>query len=82
MEQEKVIVVLNLMKQNRQLDLEIPLDISVYDLVSALKETFQLSIEIKNIHECYIRTENPIGFFKGKQILADCRIMNGTIINI
>ena len=82
MEQEKVIVVLNLIHQKRQLDIEIPLDISVYELVTALKETFQLPIKAESMYDCHIRTENPIGFFRGNQILAECRIMNGTIINV
>lgn len=82
MEKKKAIVILNFIKQEKQLDIEIPLDITVYELVKALYQTFHIPFQFETVNECYIRTENPIGFFRGNLLLSQCSIMDGTMINI
>ena len=82
MENEKAIVILNLFRRNEAIDLEIPLDISAYDLVTALNEAYQLNIDISDIKNCFLRAENPIALLHGNKTLAEFGVRNGTRINI
>ncbi|RDU24233.1 EsaB/YukD family protein [Anaerosacchariphilus polymeriproducens] len=82
MKPNKAIVELNLTKYNQVVDIEVPLDISVYELVCAVNQAFQLEQDTSNINTCHLKTEHPIGFFTSTQKLEECGIVNGTIIRI
>lgn len=81
MEGKTAIVILKIHKRNMQVDLEIPLDISANDLVVALNSAYNLEIDVNNIKNCYLKTENPIALLRGNKQLEEYGIRNGTIIN-
>lgn len=79
---DKIIVVLCLEKRNEQYDIEVPLDISVNDLIMALNTAYNLGISTDDINSRYLRTENPIALLKGSKQLRDYKLKNGTKIRI
>lgn len=78
----KVIVILNIHKLNKKVDIEVPLDITVNELVMALNNAYNLGINTDNMMELYLRSENPIALLKGNRTLEEFNIRNGSIINI
>lgn len=81
MNNDTAIVVLNVPKKNISVDLEIPLDISANELVLALNAAYELGIDISNIKDCYLKSENPIALLKGNKSLSEFGLRNGSIIN-
>lgn len=77
----KAIVIFKIHKKNFETDLEIPLDISANELVLALNEAYSLGIDMSNIQNCYLKTENPIALLKGNKLLSEFGMRNGTVIN-
>ena len=77
-----VIVILKIHKRGFETDLEIPLDISANDLIVALNSAYNLDIDVYDVKNCYIKTENPIALLKGNRLLSEYGIRNGTVINI
>ncbi len=62
-------------------DLEIPLYITANELVIALNSAYHLGIDIANIKNCYLKSENPIALLRGNKVLSEFGIRNGSIIN-
>lgn len=81
MNNDTAIVVLNVPKKNISVDLEIPLDISANELVLALNAAYELGIDISNIKDCYLKSENPIALLKGNKSLSEFGLRNGSVIN-
>lgn len=81
MNNEKAIIIFNILKRNLTVDLEVPLDISANDLVNALNTAYDLKIDITDVKNCYLKAENPIALLKGNKRLSDYGVRNGTIIN-
>jgi uncharacterized ubiquitin-like protein YukD len=79
---EKIVAVLYIHEINKKIDIEIPLDITTKELVIALNQAFNFGIDINDITECYLKTENPIALLKGNTKLREYKLRNGTIINI
>lgn len=80
MNKEKAIVIFNNKKNNMSIDLEIPLTISANELVGALNTAYELGIDVSDIKNCYLKSENPIALLKGNKTLAEYGIRNGSII--
>ncbi len=80
MNKEKAIVIFNNKKNNMSIDLEIPLTISANELVEALNTAYELGIDVSNIKNCYLKSENPIALLKGNKTLAEYGIRNGSVI--
>lgn len=74
-------VIFNIVKKNISVDLQIPLNISANDLVIALNDAYQLGIDVSDIKQCYLKSENPIALLKGNKLLIEYGIRNGTVIN-
>lgn len=72
------IVVLHLLKQKREVDLEVPLNITANDLVIALNSAYDLGINTENVMECYVKCENPIALLRGNKTLKDFGVRNGS----
>lgn len=81
MDNEKVIIILDLVKKNIKLDIEVPLNISANDLVIALNAAYELNIETTDIKKCYLKAENPIALLRGNKTLGEYGIRNGSIIH-
>lgn len=81
MKDEKIIVILYLHKQNRKIDIEIPLDITANELIIGLTQGFQLEMDLDNLSKCFLKTENPIALLRGNHKLSEYDLRNGTVIN-
>lgn len=81
MGKETAIIIFNIIKRNFTVDLEVPLNISANDLVSALNSAYDLGIDTSNIKNCYLKMERPISLLKGNKALANFGMRNGSIIN-
>lgn len=80
MTSDRAIVILNIVKKNISVDLDIPLNISANDLVIAINDGYDLGIDISDIKKCYLKSEKPIALLKGNKTLAEFGIRNGTEI--
>ncbi len=76
------VMTLRFNRNNTAVDIEVPLDISANELVTALNQAFGLGIDTTSILECCLKTEHPIAFLRGSKRLQDYGLHNGTIINI
>lgn len=81
MSSETAIIIFNVIKKNKSVDLEVPLNISANELVTALNVAFELGIDTSDIKNCYLKVENPITLLRGNKTLADFGLRNGSIIN-
>ena len=81
MSKDKAVIIFNNCRQNRAVDIEIPLDITATELVVSLNTAYGLGIDITDTKCCYLKAENPIAFLKGNKTLAQYGIRNGSIIN-
>ena len=79
MEENAVVVFIN-QESKKQVDLEIPLEITANDLVLALNEAYGLGIDTNDIFNCYLVAENPIAFLRGNKTLKEFGIRNGSYI--
>ena len=73
---------INIHNENKKVDLEVPLDITANELVIALNKAYNLGINVENVMELHIRSENPIALLKGNRTLKEYNIRNGSILNI
>lgn len=79
--EERIVVTLNLMKKGEMHDIEVPVDITANELLIALNQGYELGIDLKDITQCFLKTENPIALLKGNKTLSDYKLHNGTVIN-
>jgi len=77
MNSDRITAILYIHKKNIKIDVDLPLDITVNELIIGLNEGFQLGIS-----KCYLKTENPIALLKGNKSIAEYGMRNGTTINI
>ncbi len=81
MNNEKAIIIFNMVHKKISVDLEVPLDISANELVTALNTAYNLEIDTTNIKNCYLKAEKPIALLRGNKTLGEFGIRNGSIIN-
>lgn len=81
MDNEKAIIIFNIVEKNTSVDLEVPLDISANELVNALNTAYELGIDTTDIKNCYLKAEKPVALLRGNKTLREFGIRNGSIIN-
>lgn len=81
MNRDRAVVIFNNYKKNMKVDIEVPLNITATELVIGLNTAYQLGIDTTDIHNCYLKAENPIALLRGDKTLAQYGIHNGSIIN-
>ncbi len=81
MSKGRIIAVLYLHRENRKIDIDIPLDISANELIIGLNSAYDLGMDISDLSKCCLKTENPIAFLRGNKKLAEYGLRNGTVIN-
>lgn len=81
MDNNRIVVVLYLHKKGYKMDLDIPLDITVNELIIGLNEGLKLGMDTSDLSKCHLKTENPIAFLKGNKTLDEYGLRNGTVIN-
>lgn len=80
MNENRAIIIFNILHRNFETDLDIPLNISANDLVNALNSAYSLGIDTSDIKKCYLKSERPVSLLKGKKTLSEFGIRNGTVI--
>lgn len=80
MNQEIAIIILELAKRKKTVDLEVPLNITANDLVNALNTAYALGINTSDIKNCYLKAERPIVLLRGNRTLGEFGVRNGTVI--
>lgn len=81
MDNKKVIVILYLHKQDKRIDLELPIYITANELFHAINEAFRLGEDETQLQNCYLQAENPIALLKGNRTLEEFGIRNASIIH-
>lgn len=76
-----VIMIFNHKRLNKKIDIEVPLDITANEFIYGLNMGLKLGIDLSNVAECYLCTEEPITLIRGDKLLEEFGIRNGTIIN-
>ena len=61
-------------------DLDIPVYISVNELLIAFNAIFNLEIDINNVDKYYIKSENPINLLHGEKTIKEYGLHNGSIL--
>lgn len=78
--ENRAIVIFKIQKRGVQVDLELPLDITANELVTALNSAYQLGIDVSDMKNCYLKAEKPIALLRGNKPLSQFGIRNGTVI--
>ncbi len=76
------VIILDIKEKGLLRDIEVPLDITVYDLVTGLNTAYQLGIDVEDVRNCYLRMDNPIALLRGDKILRDYGMHNCSVIHI
>lgn len=77
---ERVIIRFTAPVKNIYCDIDVPLDMTANDLVVGLNEAYHLEIDISDIRQCYLSCENPIALIKGKRLLGEFGVRDGSLI--
>ncbi len=80
MGKETVIIILDLVKRKKTVDLEVPLNITANELVNALNTAYGLGINTNDIKNCYLKSERPIALLRGNRTLEEFGVRDGTVI--
>lgn len=78
---KKIVMRLKIFCRDEIHDIEVDDDITANELVKGLNNAFKLGINMNDITNCYLKTENPIALIKGDKTLKAYGLRNGTIIN-
>lgn len=78
---DKVIMVFEYTKQNKSFDIEVPLTITANELIYGLNKGLRLGIDINNVSECYLCTEEPRALLRGDITLDKFGLRDGTKIS-
>ncbi|MDY2736068.1 EsaB/YukD family protein [Intestinibacter sp.] len=79
---EVITVVLYFHKLRKQVDLQVPVNITATEFVIGINKAYNLGINVEDLSKCYLRSENPIALLKGDKTLKEFNLINGSIINI
>lgn len=77
---EKIIVQFERQKTGELLDLEIPLNITANELLYALNTGLRLEIDLGNVAENYLISENPVTLLRGDTLLQSFGLHDGSKI--
>lgn len=80
MNRDKVVIIVR--KNNQDIDVEVPLNISANDLIRGLNEAFDLKIDTMDVKQCFLKAERPFALLRGNRLLSDFGVRPGTIINV
>lgn len=78
--ENRAVIIFRIPGRKEEHDVEIPLDISANDLVAALNSAYQLGIDTTDVKNCYLKAEAPVALLKGKKLLSEFGVVNGTKI--
>lgn len=65
----------------RQLDLELDLNMTAFELFAGLNSALGWGADLQNSRDCYLSCENPIVLLRGNQTLQKFGVRNGSTIH-
>lgn len=77
---DKVILQFERKKTGESYDIEVPLSLTANELLVSLNKGLNLGINLTDVSECYLTTQNPIALLKGDITLEETGIHDGTRI--
>lgn len=80
MDKESIIIRFINVKLNKEVDLDIPINMTANELVIALNEAYKLDIDTYDLNKCYLQAENPIALLRGNRTLEEFGLRNGSIV--
>ncbi len=80
MDKESIIIRFINVKLNKEVDLDIPINMTANELVIALNEAYKLDIDTNDLNKCYLQAENPIALLRGNRTLEEFGLRNGSIV--
>lgn len=78
--EDNIIVIFKRKSDGREIDLEIPLNLSANELIYGLNESFNLGINMDKPSECYLMADEPKALIRGEVTLEELGLRDGTII--
>lgn len=69
-------------KLNIEEDIEVPASLTANNLLFALNSAYNLGINITDVENCYLKSENPIALLKGNKTLEEFGLYDGSLIMI
>jgi uncharacterized ubiquitin-like protein YukD len=79
---DRVVIVLKIIDRAYETDLDIPLDITVNELLEGINVAYALGIDTSNAANCFLRASNPVALLRGSKLLREYGIRNGTVITM
>ncbi len=77
---DKIMIVFQRNDTEQVMDLEIPTNISIAELIFGLNVGLDLGIDINNPAQCYLRSENPVALLKGEGLVEEYKLHDGSKI--
>lgn len=79
---QRAVIQLNITATGETHDVDVPLDITAYELREGLNEGYGLGLAHEDPVNCYVKAENPTVLMHGKKTLAQHGIMDGSVVYI
>ena len=73
----KVILIFEHKKNNTSFDIEVPLSITANELIYGLNNGLNLGLDLNNVAECYLCTEEPRTLLRGDVTLEEFGLRDG-----
>ncbi|SFU69450.1 EsaB/YukD family protein [Butyrivibrio sp. INlla21] len=77
---DNIIVLFKNCRSDKEIDLEIPVDLTANELIYGLNDSFGLGINMDKPLQCYLRADYPKALIRGEKTLEELGIRDGTII--
>ncbi len=74
------IMIFEFVNYGMSLDIEVPLNITANELIFGLNKGLNLGIDMNNISDCYLCTEEPRALLRGEQTLEEFGLRDGSVI--
>ena len=81
MDRDTAVITFRNLKEKKEIDIEVPLNITANELVVGLNEALSLNINTSDLKDSFLKAENPLVLLKGNRTLDELGVRNGTIIN-
>ncbi len=74
------IMIFEYVNYGTSMDIEVPLNITANELIFGLNKGLNLGIDMNNISDCYLCTEEPRALLRGEQTLEEFGLRDGSVI--
>ena len=81
MDKKTIIMLFINHKNNSQIDIEAPLNITASELIYGLNSGLSLAMNTEDIYQCHLSAENPIILIRGNKTLEEIGLHDGSVIH-